>query len=70
MSYQKQNWNPYDDSKTVSENIQNHAIATAEYLNHIEQGLEDVSKAVEEVTPPRNQKREIRVILENQVKMV
>ena len=52
MSYQKQNWNPYDDSKTVSENIQNHAIATADFLNHIEQGLEDVSRAVEELPPP------------------
>ena len=49
MSYQKQKWNQYDDTKSVSENIQNHAIATADYLNHIENGLEDVSRTVDEM---------------------
>lgn len=39
MSYQKQIWREYDDTKTELQNMQNGAVVTPERLNHIETGI-------------------------------
>jgi hypothetical protein len=39
MVYQKTNWNPYDETKSEQENIENNAVVTAEKMNHLEDGL-------------------------------
>lgn len=42
MTYQKQTWNNYNDSLSVEQNKANKALVTAEGLNHIETGIEQV----------------------------
>ena len=39
MTYQKQTWNNYNDSLSIEQNKANNAFATAEGLNHIEEGI-------------------------------
>lgn len=40
MSYEKQNWVPYDDNLSEEENINVGAVVTAERMNHIESGIQ------------------------------
>lgn len=47
MSYEKQVWSKYDDLKPEEENIENGAVVTDNRMNHIEEGIEDNSNAVE-----------------------
>lgn len=47
MAYEKQTWIPYDDNKTEEQNIQNGAVATAERMNHIENGVEAQATKIE-----------------------
>ncbi|WP_367378095.1 hypothetical protein [Enterococcus gilvus] len=44
MSYEQQNWVPYDDNKTEEENIQAGAVVTAERMNHLDIGLDEHDK--------------------------
>ncbi|MGL9969419.1 pyocin knob domain-containing protein [Enterococcus sp. DIV1420a] len=49
MAYEKQTWLPYDELKSEEENIQAGAVVTAERLNYIEAGIEEVT-----ITPATN----------------
>lgn len=40
MSYEKQNWVPYDDNLSEEENINVGAVVTAERMNHLESGIQ------------------------------
>ena len=57
MSYQKQAWRDYDDTKTELQNLQNGAVVTPERMNHIETGIAN-SANKEEVTAQLAQKAE------------
>ena len=47
MAYQKQTWNNYNDSLSIEQNKANNAFATAEGLNHIEDGIKKIDEEVE-----------------------
>ena len=47
MSYEKQAWSKYDALKSEEENIENGAVVTDSRMNHMEDGIEVNSNAVE-----------------------
>ena len=66
MSYQKQAWRDYDDTKTELQNLQNGAVVTPERMNHIETGVANAAVA-SEVTAQLAQKAEIRLTGNNYI---
>jgi hypothetical protein len=47
VSYEKQAWSKYDALKSEEENIENGAVVTDSRMNHMEDGIEVNSNAVE-----------------------
>ena len=47
MSYQKQIWREYDDSKTELQNMNDGAVVTPERMNHMETGIDSFHSLVE-----------------------
>ena len=44
MSYEKQTWNGYDEALSTQENIERYAVAMPGYMNHIEEGIEELDR--------------------------
>ena len=57
MTYKKQTWRDYDDTKTEIQNLNNGAVVTPERMNHIETGIAN-SANKEEVTT-KNQQQDL-----------
>lgn len=59
MTYRKQTWRDYDDTKTEIQNLNNGAVVTPERMNHIETGIAN-SANKEEVTT-KNQQQDLAI---------